>query len=152
MDEAKVEEILMENKFPYIDMTKEQRDLCLKILGLCKDIVDSVYKVGGTGKCDIVSVYFKKELDHYHANGCVAIEGNGSRENRWIDADIYIDPEKVIVDMLVERIRVEENKTYRTLDVFRKYDDELKRESIYAHSSQSFIDVVTDEKVKGLIK
>ena len=145
--------ILKEQNFPYIDMSIDERDFCIKILSLCKDINDSNYKVDNNGKCEIVQMYFKKQGNVINANGALVLSSSSYSEKRWIDAYIYTEKEKIVVDMKVERLGIKDkNRVYTVLDEFELKNDKLQRKSCYTYDMKNIYDTVEDEYVKGRLK
>ena len=153
MNDKKKEEMFKEQRFPYLNMSIEERDFCIEILKNCKDISDSDNKVDGTANCDLVQMKFSKEDDgSIHANGVVSI-GNNKPENRCIDADIFISNSSIIVDMLVTRLMVEDkNKEYRVLDEFKYENNVLRRKSLYNYDMKNLYENIDNEKMKGRLK
>ena len=147
------EEIYKEQYFPYLYMTIDERDFCLKILENCKDIVDSDFKINGIGKCSIVEMHFKKENGVIHTSGSLIIGDDTKKECRTIETDIYVNNERIIVDMLIERLNVfDENKKYRVLDEFKLENNKLRRKSQYNFDMENLHEIIEDEEMKGRLK
>lgn len=143
------EGILDEQKFPYENMTLEERNYYINILKSCKDICDSINKVDNQSKCEIVSLNFKKEGNVINANGFLTI---GS-ENRCIDANIYISKKNIIVDMQITRLLSNgTNEVYTVLDEFTVQNDKLKRFSQYNVDMKSLYDEIENKEMKGRLK
>ena len=153
MDDKKIEEILKEQLFPYLNMSIKERDFCIEVLRNCKDISDSNNKVDGTAKCDLVQMSFSKKDDGIiHANGAISI-GTKKPENRCIDADIFISNDSIIVDMLVTRLMVEDKyKEYRVVDQFKYENNILRRKSFYNYDMKNLYENIDNEEMKGRLK
>lgn len=145
-----IELILDEQIFPYEGMSLEERNYYLNIIRNCKDICDSENKVNLISKCEIVGLYFKKKDNNkINVNGSLKI-GN---ENRCIDADIYVEKDSIIVDMLINRLCTKDtNKEYRVLDEFKIENDILKRRSQYNYNMISIFDNIENEEMKGRLR
>lgn len=143
------EAILDEQKFPYENMTLEERNYYLNILRDCKDICDSNNKVDSQSKCEIVQLNLKKNDRVINANGFLSI---GS-EKRCIDANIFIGKKSIFVDMQITRLLLNgENDVYTVSDEFIVENDNLKRISQYNTNMQSIYDEIENEEMKGRLK
>ena len=141
--------ILDEQKFPYENMTLDERNFCLKVIRNCKDISNSDHKVNGIGNCEILELEFKKENSYIRANGILTI----SNENRLIDAEIFIEKEHVVVDMLITRLEVKnEINKYRVLDEFTQEKDSVKRKSYYNYNMKDTYSFLNDNFMKGRLR
>lgn len=148
-----VDNILFEQDFNGIGMSIDEVKFYLRVLSNCKDICDSDNKVNGVSKGKILKLSFKKDGDVIKANGPFVIGKDSIYENRWINADIYINEKSIIVDMLVTRICVEgNNKVYRVLDQFEIKDNKLNRRSQYNYDMQSIYTDIEDEEMKGRLR
>ena len=143
------DEVSKEKKFSYENITREQRDFCIHLLEHCKDVCDTENKINGVGKGNLIQVDFSKVGGPINANGSFCV----GKENRLMDADIYIRQNKVLVSMNVIRLGyVGENKEYNVVDEFEIKDDKLIRKSYYNYDKKSFIQYVEDEELKSRIK
>lgn len=152
MDDNLLENILDEERFPYLGMSLDERNFCLEVLNNCKDICDSDQKVDGIGSCKIVELCFRKENGIINANGSLAI-GNDKPEYRVIDADICMEKDSIIVDMAITRLLVEDDrKSYRVLDCFKLKNGVLKRTSQYNYDMKNIYSDIENSKMKGKLK
>ena len=153
MKETKKQQILDEQYYPYLFMSKSERDFCLKVLNNCKDINDSNHKINNIGKCQIVEMSFKKENGIIRTTGSLIIGDGLKKECRTMEADIYIKKDNIIVDMLITRLNSnDKNRQYRVLDEFKLENDILKRRSQYNYDMKNIYEVVENEEMKGRLK
>lgn len=144
-----LETVLDEKKFPYEGMTLDERNSYLNIINHCKDVCDSIYKVNGISKCQILEMRFKKNGNQVRINGIMSI---GTLENRCIDGFIFLEKDSIIVDALITRILKEGNFEYRVLDEFSIVDEKLVRKSFYNQDMQIITEEINDSFMKGMIK
>ena len=115
-------------------MTEEEFYYYLKLFENCKDICDSNYKVNGNGKCEILRFHLNKvEPGIITLNSIVYI----GKENRIVNGYIFERGTKTVIDIYVERLLVNKDKTYRTVDIFKEKDDKLIRTSCYNHEKET---------------
>ena len=134
---------------PSRNMSLDERDFCLEILNNCKDISDSNQKVDGIGKCEILAMSLEKLNGVIKASGLLSISG----ENRSIEADIFIEDNRIIVDMLVTRLLASDKHIkYRVLDEFKVENGILKRRSQYNYDMENIYDNIENELMKGKIR
>ena len=151
-ENEKLKIIQDEEKFPYENMSLEDRNYYLNIIRHCKDICDSKHKVDGCSRCDIVEMRLVKNKRNIHLNGSLSI-GDENKEYRWIDGDIYLGSEKIIVDMVITRSCVSNDfKMYTVLDEFTKSGSMIKRRSQYNYDMESICEYVPLEQMKGRLK
>lgn len=149
MSNNSINVILDEQRFPYIGMSLDERNYYLNIINNCKDICDSENKVGNESKCKIVELRFKKENNIVNVNGSLML-GN---ECRCIDADIFIEKNSIIVDMLITRLCSDiGTKEYRVLDEFKMERGILKRKSQYNYNMEYILEDVENDEMKGMLK
>jgi len=150
---SKLEEVLKEQKFPCIGIDSNDRDSYLEIVKNCKDICESNQKVDGQSNCRLIEMHLYKDSNEVNANGSVIIGTEEKREYRHVDANIYIESESIIVDMLVTRLQVQdERQQYRTLDEFTIEDDKLIRRSQYNYDMKSMISEVNNDAAAIIIE
>lgn len=138
--------ILDEQDFPYMGMTLQDRNYYLNIIRNCKDIADTIHKVGDESKCKILKLSFKKDKNVVSINGFLTI----GDENRCIDGYIFKEKDSIIVDMHITRLCVNDiHKEYTVLDRFKLENDTLKRRSRYNYEKISYCDDMKDELLKG---
>lgn len=146
---SKIDEILDEQRFPCIGMSKDERNYCLNIIRNCKDLCDTANKVDGINKCEIVEMHFRKENNVVSFSGSLSI---GS-ESRSIEGYFYLEKDRVIVDSKVTRLCIDaDRKEYTVLDEFKLENDILKRRSQYNYNMKSLYTEINDETVKGRLK
>lgn len=145
----KVDLIIEEQYFPYMDMSLEERNFCLSILKNCKDICDTDQKVGNKSKCEIVQMNFKKQNSKLiKAEGSLIIKDNKVCEVRAVEADIYLEKAKVIVDMHINRLCAnDKNREYTVLDIFEFENDKLKRTSEYNYEMKRIVTEINDNEL-----
>jgi len=144
--------ILDEQRFPYEGMTKEERNYYLNIIRNCKDIVDSEYKIDGIGNCEILQIHFKKRNNKININGSLVL-GTQIKENRTIDGYIFVENNRVIVDMHIIRLSKDGAfMEYTVLDEFKIINDKLIRDSFYNHNMNTTQTEINDEIMKGKLK
>ena len=144
------QEILNEQYYRFHDIDKSEGKYYLDIIKHCKDICDTNHVIDGSKNCEIVEMSFKKEGNKIKVNGSLTI-GDKIRENRIIEADMFLDSDKVIVDMLITRLGVSK-KQYRVLDEFSIVDNKLQRRSQYNYDMKSIYTDIDDNEMKGRLK
>ena len=145
-------EILKEQKFPCFGIDSEDRDSYLEIIKNCKDFCDSEQKVDNQSKCDLIEMELRKVGKEVRANGSVFIGTLNKKEYRHLDANIYIEENSIIVDMLVTRLSVVDEKSqYRTLDEFVFENNVLIRNSQYNYDMKTKSSKIADEKALIII-
>ncbi len=142
--------LIDEKKFPYMGMSMDERNYYLNILRNCKELCDSRYCVSNQKKCEIIEMSLKRQGNHIKANGSLTIGSKIEHENRSICADIFIEKDRIIVDMLITRIN--KNIEYRILDEFKIKDDVLKRRSQYNFDMLNTYSSIDNEEMKGRLK
>lgn len=146
-------EVLEEQKFPYFNMSREERNCYLNILRHCKDICNTENKVGNISRCEILKLTLNKENNVIFFEGFLTIGPKDKQESRCINGELYVDNNSVMVYMSVTRIgALSEPSEYRVSDEFKIKNDVLKRKSLYSYRRKSKIDEVNDETMKGLLK
>jgi hypothetical protein len=148
IDKELVDKVLDEQRFPYENMSKEERNYYLNILQNCKDICDSENRVNNIGKCEILQTKLVKKEEFITFNGTMTI----SNENRSMSGFIFTKEDSVIVDMQVTRYFDDGHKSYSTLDEFKLENDKLIRRSQYNYNMVSVIDEIENEEMKGKLK
>lgn len=149
MNNSNIDRIFDEQRFSYTGMSLEERNYYVNIINNCKDICDSENKVGNESKCDLIELHLKKENNIVSINGSLVL---GS-ECRCIEADMFINDNNIIVDMLITRLGNQtEHKKYRVTDEFRVENNTLKRRSYYNYNMQNILDDIDDEEMKGKLK
>lgn len=148
---SKLDVILDEQKFPYLGMTKEERNYYINIIKNCKDICDTENKVDNISKCEIITLQFEKNNDVVKFDGALTI-GEG-KENRYIVGQIFLNKDKIRVDMEISRLTVKcKNKVYRVFDEFTLENGVLKRSSLYNYNFKKICDEINNEEMKGKLK
>ena len=141
-DKAEISE-LAKLMFTFKDsVSPEEQEYYLKLLGLCKEIKDSFYPVDGNSKTSILDMRFTRKVDHcneeyIYMSGFAYIND----ENRCISGEIFNDGNRIILDILVERLgEVEGTKTYRVLEEFRKNKKSYTHHTYYdgKHEKEMF--------------
>lgn len=141
--------LLDEKRFPYEGMSLDERNYYFNIISNCKDICNTENRVNDENKCRIIELHFKKNNSVINVNGSVNI-GN---ENRCINADIFINKNSIVVDMLVTRLCVDDKlKEYSVLDEFKLEKGVLKRRSQYNYNMTSIFENIENEEMKGRLK
>ena len=95
----------------------------------------------------------KKGLNEVNVNGIMHI----GKENRCINATIFLKPNKIIVDSNITRLIENESgkvdaKIYTVLDEFTIENDKIKRRSQYNYDMKSLYDEIENEEMKGKLK
>lgn len=146
IDKDLCKKILDEQDFPYMGMTLEERNYYLNIIKNCKDIADTIHKVGNKSQCRILKLSLKKKENEISFNGFATIE----HENRCIDGYLFLEKDSILVDMHITRLCVDDiHKEYTVLDEFKLVDDILKRKSRYNYDRHNYCDSIKDELLKG---
>ena len=146
------QEILNEKYYRFQDIDVNDRKYYLDIIKNCKDICDTEQEVDGCRTCQIVEMLFKKIGNRVVVNGSLTV-GEKIKENRTIEADMYLDNGKVIVDMLITRLCTLDNiKKYRVLDEFSIIDNKLQRRSQYNYDMKSIYTNIDNNEMKGRLK
>ena len=148
-----VDIMLDEQNFPYENMSLEERNYYLNIIKNCKDICDSEHKIDGIAKCEIIRARLKKSLNEVNVDGIMRI----GKENRCINANIFLRPNKIIVDSNITRLIENESGSveatvYTVLDEFTIENNKLKRRSQYNYDMKSLYDEIENEEMKGKLK
>lgn len=142
-----------EKIFPYEKMTLEERNYYLSIIKSCKDISDSDKKVRFEGKCEIIYLHFIKHDDFIHVTGFLSLGKFPDKENRCMDAKIHFKENKIIVEMEIARLCVNDiNKEYTVTDEFTLENNEVKRVSKYNYKRRKIMGNVENEEMKGRLK
>ena len=144
--------LLDEQKFPYFDMSKEERDSYLNVISHCKDIYETENKLGSSSKCKMHKMVLRKQGSAVTFNGILSLGEDKIYENRCIRGELYVDKDMILVYMNVERLGNVEPKMYSVADKFKLQNDILIRKTKYDYINKDIIEEVKDEKVKGLIK
>lgn len=110
--------IIVEQYLNGIDMSYEERDNYLKIIEECKEISNTIFKVGNTTRGNIVEITLKKEDRQIKFSGSINYNDKCFNENRSIYGVIYLNKNNVVVDMIITRLCVDDNKVYTTIDEF----------------------------------
>ncbi len=146
------QEILNEQYYRFHDIDKSDGKYYLNIIKHCKDICDTNHVIDGSKICEIVEMSFKKEGNKIKVNGSLTI-GDKIKENRIIEADMFLDSDKIIVDMLITRLCIsDDKKQYRVLDEFSIVDNKLQRRSQYNYDMKSIYTDIDDNEMKGRLK
>ena len=129
MNEEKQKIIIEEQYFPYENMTRYERDMCLDYLYKVKDIYDS--ELTKIKNFKIVSCIFNKIENNIYSFSLFSSNGI---ENRSITGDISIKKNKIVIKCKVDRLCVgDNNKSYHTIDMFEKVKDDVYHQtSIYS--------------------
>lgn len=145
--------ILDEQKFPYENMSLEERNYYLNIIKNCKDINDSEHKIDGQNQCQILELRFKKMNSQVYINGTLSIGTENIREGRCIDGYILIENNSIIVDYHITRL-LENTKPmeYTVLDEFKIVNGRLTRNSYYNYNMKNIETQLDDEMMKGMLK
>lgn len=145
-------EILFEEKFPAIGLSKEERDTYLNIIRNCKEILDSEHKIDGEGNCEIIQLYLEKINDTIRFNGDLSI-GSKTHEVRCIDGYIYTEKGSILVDIHIVRVCVDTLfSEYSTVDEFKIVNNRLVRESYYNYDMKKTRIKINDEGIERKIK
>ena len=151
--EQRYKDAKYDHSFTAENITSKEREYYLNILKHCKDISDNDQKINGIGKCNILKILLTKKDGKINANGVLSIGIYPNIEYRTIDADIYIEDKKIIVDMLITRVMSNDNnKEYRVFDLFKIEKDKLIRKSEYNYNLYSTKDNIDDETMKGRLR
>lgn len=148
----KLEVLLDEQKFPYFDMSKEERNYYLNIIRNCKDICDTENKVGDFGKCEIHQIVLRKNGNAVTFNGILSLGEEQNIETRCIRGELYADKDMILVYMSVERLGNVEPKEYSVTDEFKLENDVLKRKTRYDYIEKDLIQEIKDRNMKGRLK
>ena len=153
IDKKLIDIILDEQDFPYENMTLDERNYYLDIIKNCKDICDTDNKVDGVSTCEIIRARLKKRLNKVNVDGIMHI----GKENRCINADIYLNPDRIIVDSNITRLIEDENgkanaTIYTVLDEFTIENGKLQRRSQYNYDMKSLYDEIENDEMKGRLK
>jgi len=149
-EEERKKRILEEQYFSSKNMTYEEKHNYLSVIKCCKDVLDSINKVDGESKCELVQMALEKQDDGtITANGILAL----SHENRHLYARITLNNNSIGVVSEITRIAYEgENKVYYVSDNFTLENGKLRRKSYYNYNQKYYNAKVENQKVKGLIK
>lgn len=154
-NEERVNIIFEHNRIASENMTEEERNIYIKVLENCKDICDTENKIGNVGKGEIIKGRLRKEDDKVYFSAFVTYYDLESeiRENRCVDGIIYLDNDRLLVDMHVERLCIkDEHKTYMVLDKFYLENDRTVRESSYNYEVKDNYKNDVDIKLGGTIR
>ena len=130
------------------NMTDEEFYYYLSLFENCKDISDSNYKVNGNGKCEILKIRLNKKEPGIVTISAIVYIG---KENRIINGDIFESKNKTVVDIKVERLLVNKDKNYETIDIFKEKDGKLTRTSYYNHENKT-IEEIDKIEIKERLK
>ena len=130
-------QILLEQYYKFIGITKKAQKKILNILSYCKEIRDTAYPMKDSLVTELQLVEFtaRKEKDLYYINGSLSLVDGDRSENRTFEAYIFEDKEegKTRVYMDITRLCVEdEPKMIRTSETFVETADTVMGISKYA--------------------
>lgn len=145
-------DVLNEPYYIFNNIAKEDKKYYLDIIKHCKDICDTNNTVDGSNKCQIVEISMKKTGNQIEISGSITI-GDKVKENRTIEGDMFLEKDKIIVDMLVTRLCTSDKlKKYRVMDEFSIIDNRLQRRSRYNYDIKSIYTDIDDNEMKGRLK
>lgn len=146
--------LLDEKKFPYLNMSLEERNYYLNMIKCCKDIYNSNHKIGNSSTCDIIEMHLKKENDIVYFNGSLSIGDDKDTEYRCISGEIWSEKTNtVVVEMSVIRLKVKQGpEKYRVVDEFVLEDDKLFRKSYYNYEIKTIVEEIDNKEMKGRLK
>ena len=148
-----LDQILDEQRFPYVGMSLEERNYYLNIIKHCKDICDTENIVDSQNECELVELRLKKEEDVINFSGSLTIGTDNISENRTIVGKMFLKKDCVVVIYEITRLCVDcINKVYSVVDKFELKDDKLKRKSNYSYTTKKVSVEINDEELKGKIR
>ena len=149
-DKAEISE-LAKLMFTFKDsVSSEEQEYYLKLLWLCKEIKDSFYPVDGNSKTTILDMRFTRKVDHcneeyIYMSGIAYIND----ENRCISGEIFNDGNRILLDILVERLgEVKGPKSYRVLEEYRKNKTSYTHHTYYDGKHEKEMFALEFNKVK----
>ena len=141
--------IIDEKYFPYENMSLDERNYYLDIIRNCQDICDTIHKVNGKSKCNLVMMRLKKDNDLIYMNGAVQID----EENRCIDGYICIKDNNVCSKMSVVRLCTKDKiKEYEVTDEFYIENGKLMRRSRYDYDINPIYSDISNNEMKGRLR
>ena len=154
MEKSKLLEIIKdEKKFPYENMSLEERNYYLNIIRNCKDVCDTDNKVDNISKCEIIKLNLKKDGNVVRVDGYLKIGSDKISENRLIVADIYLEENSIIVDMHIDRLCFKgDHKSYTVFEKFILEKEMLKRISKYNYNVEPVSNNIENEEMKGKLR
>ena len=130
------------------NMLEEEFYHYLNLFENCKDICDSNYKVNGNGKCEILEFRLNKVEPGIITLHSIVYIG---KENRVVNGYIFERGNKTVIDIYDERLLVNKDKTYRTVDIFKQKDNNLIRISSYNGEKETVEEIKKAERKERLI-
>lgn len=155
------DEILLEQYVTFGMMEKSEGMDCLRYLLNMREFDSPMFKTDEYLHNELVMVSFKKEEDErVHFSGAYSLINEGEAENRCIIGDMYFKKGKTIVEMLVQRLCVEDGqKEFSVCEMYTPNKDKVsvKRFSSYKvdDTIKNYLDskyVVNDKKVNEFIE
>lgn len=123
-------------------VTSEEEEYYFNLINLCREVRDSFHPVDGSAKLNILDMRFSRKVDHCN-DEYIYMSGFGyiNDENRWISGEIFNDGNRIILDILIERLgEVNGPKSYRVLEEFRKNKKSYTHHTYYdgKHEKEMF--------------
>lgn len=152
MSSNETKNILEEQKFPYENMSLEERNYYLRVIRNCKEICDTKNKVDNISSCEILEMRLNKKEEMIFFQGSLAVGTDQNREYRLINGEIYIEENSIKLEYQITRLgNINGRKNYYVLDEFKLEDSILKRISCYSIDDKH-ISEISDETMKGKLK
>lgn len=135
-------QILVEQYFKFVGISKKYQNRIFNILSYCKEIRDTAYPMKGSNVTELQMVEFtaRKEKDLYYINGSLSLVDGERSENRTFEAYIFEDKEegKTRVYMDITRLCVEdEPKMIRTSEDLLEDEKNVMSVAMYASGDAS---------------
>ena len=135
-------QILLEQYYKFIGITKKAQKKILNILSYCKEIRDTAYPMKDSLVTELQLVEFtaRKEKDLYYINGSLSLVDGDRSEIRTFEAYIFEDKEegKTRVYMDITRLCVEdEPKMIRTSEDIVETENSVLSVTMYASGDAS---------------
>ena len=135
-------QVLVEQYFKFIGITKKAQNKILNTLSYCKEVRDTAYPMKGSNVTELQLVEFtaRKEKDLYYLNGSLSLVDGERSENRTFEAYIFEDKNegKTRVYMDITRLCVEdEPKMIRTSEDLIEDEKNIMSVTMYASGDSS---------------
>lgn len=147
-------QILIEQYYKFIGITKKAQKKILNTLSYCKEIRDTAYPMKGSLVTELQLVEFtaRKEKDLFYINGSLSLIDGDRSENRTFEAYIFEDKEegKTRVYMDITRLCVDdEPKMIRTSEDLVESADNILSVTMYASGDASEEKIFSSEFPKN---
>ena len=147
------DEILLEQYFPYKNMTIEERNYCINLILHTKDVDESEVSLNKNSYCnfDLLFLHLSKESNYIRFDGATYNDD----ENRMIYGDIVRVGNKIFIKTNVYRCNdvLYDNNEYSVVDEFVFKNGKILRKTRYNSSyHEAEIELYDDSEMEDYIE